>query len=86
MTIREYLDKARTMDDTLKPVGHGKPYSEAVTETMDVWSNDAAYGYAITAMERAGCRRATIDKVLTAMYHSMDEMSVDKAAERFRNY
>ena len=42
MTVREYLDKARKAGERLTPVGHGKPYAEAIAETMDVWSNDAA--------------------------------------------
>ena len=86
MTVKEYLDKARKAGERLAPVGHGQPYAEAIAETMDVWSNEAAYGYVIEAMERAGCRRATISKVLTAMFYSMDTMSVDEAAERYRNY
>ena len=86
MTIKEYLDKAQKAGERLTPVGHEKPYAEAVMEETDVWSNDAAYGYAIEAMQRAGCRRATINKALTAMYYVMDEMSVDKAAERFRDF
>ena len=86
MTVRKYLDKARKAGERLTPVGHGKPYAETIAETMDVWSNDAAFGYAIEAMKRAGCRRATISKVLTAMFYSMDTMSVDEAAERYRNY
>ena len=53
---------------------------------MDVWSNDAAFGYVIEAMKRVGCRRDTINKTLTAMYYVMDEMSVDEAAERYRNF
>lgn len=86
MTVKEYLDKARKAGEQLTPVGHGKPYAEAIAETMDVWSNDAAFGYAIEAMKRVGCRRATIDKVLTAMYYVMDELAVEEAAERYRNY
>ena len=51
-----------------------------------MWSNAAAFGYAIEAMKRAGCQRDTINKTLTAMYYVMDEISVDEAAERYRNY
>lgn len=86
MTVKEYLDKAQEAGKRLTPVGHGKPYAEAIAETMDVWSNDAAFGYVIEAMKRVGCRRTTIDKVLTAMYYVMDELAVDEAAERYRNY
>ena len=86
MTVKEYLEKARKAGEHLTPVGHGKSYAEAIAETMDVWSNDAAFGYVIEAMKRVGCRRDTINKTLTAMYYVMDELGVDEAAERYRNY
>lgn len=74
MTIAEFLGKFQPSE---------KPQ---MMELAEIWSNDAARGYAIAAMEEAGMDRAEIEKVLPHFHGIFDELSVDEAAKKYIHY
>lgn len=86
MTIKVYLDKAREAGKRLTPVGHTKPYAEALEENTDIWSNEACKGYAVMGMKNAGLKRKTIEKVLYGMHWAFSEATVDEAAQHYADY
>ena len=75
MTIKAFLDKA----PALKPIGHYKSFQEALMECTDIWSNEAAQGYAVMGMEAARLDRETIREVLESMSYAMDSISTEEA-------
>lgn len=79
MTINAYLEKARSVDDRMTPVGHDKKWSEALAENTDVWDNDAVKGYVLKAMRDAKLRTSTIDKVLIRLHWAFSDMTVEEA-------
>ena len=79
MTINAYLEKARSVDAQMTPVGHAKKWSESLAENTEVWSNDAVKGYVLKAMRDAKLRTSTIDKVLICLHYAFDAMTVEEA-------
>lgn len=47
------------------------------------WRNDACMGYAIMAMQRAGLKEATIQKVMSEMKWCFDDTTVEEAAQHY---
>lgn len=45
------------------------------------WRNDACMGYAIMAMQQAGLKGPTIQKVIGAMRWCFDDTTVEEAAQ-----
>ena len=77
MTIHEYLN---SLPD-LKTV-NGKSLRDAMSETMDIWSNNACIGYCLDAMERAGVSEVQCAEVLQNLWTSFDTMTIDEAESR----
>lgn len=78
MTIMEYLtdlekDKHRSAS--------GKTLKEALIETTPIWSNDAAKGYAIRAMKKAGLDPDQIRAVLRELRYAFDDLTVEEAEQ-----
>lgn len=79
MTIKTYLEKAKSADAQMIPQGHDMLWSESVAECTDIWENDAVKGYVLKALRDAKLRNSTIDKVLMCLHWAFDEMTVDEA-------
>ena len=76
MTIRQFLDD-------LQGTGN-KQLAEAMKDATSIWSNDAAKGYAIVALQAAGYTREQISSVLAEMTKAFDELDITEA-EKIRN-
>ena len=86
MTIKVYMEKAHAADKGLTPVGHTKPWAEAMEESTDIWSNEACMGYAVKAMEYLNMERDAISEVLTRMGWAFSDMTVDEAAQHYCDF
>ncbi|WP_197256134.1 hypothetical protein [Paenibacillus dendritiformis] len=51
---------------------------------MELWSNQACFGYAIMAAEMAGMSKEDILKLTKKMHRVHDEVSVEEAAKHYR--
>ncbi|MFW5437133.1 hypothetical protein [Paenibacillus apiarius] len=51
---------------------------------MEQWSNQACFGYAILAAERAGLTEEQIRQLAKKMHRVHDEVSVEEAAKHYR--
>ena len=49
-----------------------------------MWSNQACFGYLILAAEKAGLNEEEIKKIVKKMHRTHDEVSIEKAAEYYR--
>ncbi|MBE0343626.1 hypothetical protein E4V51_25815 [Paenibacillus sp. 28ISP30-2] len=49
------------------------------------WSNNAAMGYTILAMEQLGYEKVEIQKVINKMYRVFDDTAVLEAREKYNN-
>lgn len=47
------------------------------------WRTDACMGYAIMAMQRAGLKESTIQKVVYEMKWCFDDTTVETAAQKY---
>ena len=84
MTIEKYLEKLETMK--AKPRREGQPsLADMMKRTTSIWDNDAAKGYALAAAEKIGMDAEQIEKLLDAMTAVFGGMSVDEAAEHYKN-
>ena len=78
MTINEYLQ--RVSKARMKPTEAGIPdISEALKDNTDIWSGDAALGYAAQAAIAAGMSEAQVERLLDAMSAAMEATTVDEA-------
>ena len=82
MTIKEYLDKAKELDDKFIN-RNGKLYSETVTETTDIWSNDACRGYLLYACESLNIDEKTRQALLSELRHAFDDYTTDQAEKHY---
>lgn len=78
MRITEYIEKQRA---TLP-----KELAETLIEQKSIWSNEAAYGYCIMAMEDAGYPREKISELIGYLHDSFDFVSPEEAEEKFHNW
>lgn len=85
MTIKEYLDDAKTLDDRMI-CASGKLYSETMAESMDIWSNDACRGYLLYACESLDIDEKTRRALLNELRYAFDFHSVDEAAKHYIDY
>lgn len=74
MTVSEFLAKF--------------PPSEKaqMMDLAEIWSNDAARGYAIAAMEAAGLQREQIIKVLAEFHGAFEDLTLDEAAQTYHKF
>lgn len=85
MTIKDYLEEARKMDEKYK-FSDGSKYSEAVAKTTNVWDNDACRGYLIEAAKRLKMSREKILSLLEAVDKSFNYYTQDEAAKIYYNF
>ena len=83
MTIKKYLDG-------LKKQGFigpdGKSLSDAMQETVEIWSNDACMGYCVAAMQAAGYGKTQITQVLREMGGLFDSCTLSEAEQEYINF
>lgn len=85
MTIKEYLQGVEAAK--MVPVAPGgMSFTDAIKETMEIWSNDACMGYFLRAAQIAELDQDTIRKVLEAYRAAFEEISVDEAADVYCKY
>ena len=78
MTISQYLQKIEKT--TMKPTEPGAPdFAEALKDNTDIWSGDAALGYAAQAAIATGMDAAQVERLLDAMSAAMEAVTVDEA-------
>ena len=78
MTVEDYR---KSLEKLPHKTPDGRSLAEVMTDTVDIWSNDAARGYAIIAAELAGVDPATVGEIVKKMRRVFDDMTVDEAAE-----
>ena len=80
MTISAYIEDLKKCK--LQP---GKPempsFMDAMLDSVDIWSNAAAQGYALKAAQRMGMDEAHVKELLHQMRLAFDDLTVDEAAQ-----
>lgn len=80
MKISSYIEDLKQCK--LKPGKPGMPsFMDAMLDSVDIWSNEAAKGYALTAAKRMGMNESQIDELLHQMRLAFDDLTVDEAAQ-----
>lgn len=74
MTIKDYL--AGLPDMTTRD---GGSLREVMIDSVSIWSNEAALGYAALALDRAGVGHGTAREVLRKMRMAFDDVSIAQA-------
>lgn len=78
MKILEYI---KTQEETLPP-----NLAKILIGEASIWTNDAAYGYCISAMEAAGYKREEIRDMLHYMHSAFEELTVEEAEQKYINW
>lgn len=81
MTIKEYMKDLEKVHHT---DSNGGKLSDRLLEIEHIWSNEAARGYTIAAMQKVGYNREQISEVLSALSAAFDDISIPEA-EKIRN-
>lgn len=79
MTINTYLQKLKEVNAPSEEADDMN-FVDAIKNVTDIWSNDACQGYFIKAAQSA------IQKVLQEYHRVFKEISVDRAAEIYREF
>lgn len=85
MTIKDYLDELREMDENYK-TSDGKKLSETMEECTSIWDNDACRGYLIAAAKRLKMSREKIISLITVIEYAFSDYTVDEAAKIYINF
>ena len=78
MTLEDYR---KSLEKLPHKTEDGRSIADVMADTVDIWSNDAARGYAIIAAELAGVDPATVKEIIRNMRRAFDDLSVDEAEE-----
>lgn len=84
MTISEYMKSLETMQNFKGKDGRTLP--EAMQDVVSIWSNDAAAGYMIEAMQRAGLSGKDIAAALDQLHGAFDDLTVTEAETVFKGF
>ncbi len=72
MTIHEYLKKLPNPS-----------MADAATHTTEIWSNSAALGYLLHAIQMEGIDMKTQTRLMNSMYAAFDELTIDEAEQKY---
>ena len=78
MKIEKYLDDCK---ENLPP-----ELAKILISEGSIWTNEACYGYCVSAMKEAGLKRQTIDKMIHCLHNAFDTMGVEEAEEFWRKF
>ena len=76
MKIEKYLNDCK---ENLPP-----ELAKILISEGSIWTNEACYGYCVSAMKEAGLKRQTIDKMIHCLHNAFDTMGVEEAEEFWR--
>lgn len=76
----------KLMDDVqeLLSKAYIEGYQVAENAKSQQWSNQSAFGYAITAASRMGMSEHDKQRLVRSLHRTFDEVSVEEAAESYR--
>ena len=78
MKIEKYLNDCK---ENLPP-----ELAKILISEGSIWTNEACYGYCVSAMKEAGLKRQTIDKMIHCLHNAFDTMGVEEAEEFWRKF
>lgn len=78
MKIEKYLNDCK---EKLPP-----ELAKILISEGSIWTNEACYGYCVSAMKEAGLKRQTIDKMIRCLHNAFDTMNVEEAEEFWRKF
>ena len=78
MKIKKYLDDC---NENLPP-----ELAEILISEGSIWTNEACYGYCVSAMKAAGLKKSTIDKMIHCLHNAFDTMGVEEAEEFWHKF
>lgn len=78
MKIEKYLNDCK---ESLPP-----ELAKILISEGSIWTNEACYGYCVSAMKAAGLKRQTIDKMIHCLHNAFDTMGVEEAEEFWRKF
>lgn len=76
MTVEDYR---KSLEKLPHKMADGRTFAEVMADRVDIWSNDAARGYAIRAAELAEVDPETIKKIILKMGRAFDDLTTDEA-------
>lgn len=85
MTIKDYMDDLRKLDDKYK-TSDGEKFSKSMAACTSVWDNDACRGYLIAAAKRLKISREKILSLLGTIDVAFSDYTVDAAAKIYHNF
>ena len=85
MTIKEFMDGNQALDNQFTSPS-GEKFSETMAKCTNVWSNDAAKGYIITAAQRMGMSQLTLDELLEEINCAFSDLTVEEAEQEYYDY
>lgn len=85
MTIKDYMDDLRKLDDKYK-TSDGEKFSESMAACTSVWDNDACRGYLIAAAKRLKMSREKILSLLGTIDAAFSDLTQDEAAKVYYNF
>lgn len=77
MTVKDYIEKNKALPDELQAV---------LLEQTNIWTNEACRGYVIKVLERMEKSKEEIEKVISNLNASFDEISIEEAEQAWRNF
>lgn len=78
-----YKDYIRQLEQLPHKSSDGRTIAEMYADTIEIWSNYAAIGYAKIAAAAIGLDEATADKLVKAMHTAFDDYSIDEAEKHY---
>ena len=78
MKVAEYLKK----NEEALP----KELAELLTQETSIWTNDACYGYLVTALVNLGFERWMIAEAVASLHGVFDELTVEEAESVWRKW
>ncbi len=85
MTIKDYMDDLRKLDDKYK-TSDGEKFSESMAQCTSVWDNDACRGYLIAAAKRLKMSHEKILSLLGTIDVAFSNYTVDEAAKIYIDF
>jgi len=79
----KYKDYVQQLEKLPHRDSSGRTLAEMYGDSVEIWSNYAAIGYAKIAMEQAGIDSDSINKVVAAMNKAFDDYSIDEAEKHY---
>lgn len=78
MKVSKYYEKNKeTLPEEL---------AEILNNEQSIWTNDAAYGYCISAMEAAGYSSQEISDMIHYLHSAFDNYTVEEAEKKWQNW